>query len=183
MSAALLGLLLLAVSVGGYVWESGALAPRLKLEASLRLGSAGPDGFSTQELTVRNVGSRPATITGIGRDGSGLRLAGVRSFGPYDNPSSFPQVLQPEQELHVRLAYEVTDCRLVERGRWPIPLFVSSRLRDVVWLGSSDEEALVGSSGPALRMEEWQVVAARGACYGQRYDARSPAVSGHGIGQ
>ncbi|MEV7005355.1 hypothetical protein [Streptosporangium sp. NPDC051022] len=74
----------------------------------------GSRGRFSVRVNVRNLNDGPVTVFGVGRNGPGLRLLSSRR--------PIPHSLPPEQATGFDLRYEVTDCRAVPRGDWPIPI-------------------------------------------------------------
>jgi hypothetical protein len=78
-------------------------------------GGGGESGFETT-LEFVNAGKESLTIVGIGRSGPGMRLLNAQRRGPY--------VILPAESIALQLKYRVTNCKIVPRGTWPIPLRV-----------------------------------------------------------
>lgn len=96
---------------------------RFRLESAENSSEAVHDGRRirgrfTVKVNVQNLNDRPVTISGIGRNGPGLRL-----LSPLRRP---PRTLQPEQTSGFELKYRVTGCGAVPVGDWPIPIRVKA---------------------------------------------------------
>ncbi|MEU7749285.1 hypothetical protein [Nonomuraea sp. NPDC049158] len=78
-------------------------------------GGSGKGGF---EISIQfgNAGKESVTIVGIGRSGPGMQLLNPQRRGPY--------VILPGESIALQLKYRVTNCKIVPRGTWPIPLRV-----------------------------------------------------------
>ncbi|WP_433250758.1 hypothetical protein ACQPYK_04715 [Streptosporangium sp. CA-135522] len=97
--------------------------------AAFKLGSPKSSTYSVQrggrfqaqfvvELRVYSQGDEAVTITGIGRSGQGLKLVSREARDPY--------VLQPGRNVDFSLRYEVTSCKAVQKGDWPVPVRMQS---------------------------------------------------------
>jgi hypothetical protein len=114
VAAACAALATVLVVVGG--WRSGIIVPNLGQPFE---GGWGVD-VDTHEHTfaivfpIRNNGLIPVEITGLGRDGHGLKLTGART----------QTLLRAGESADIRLEYQVTDCAAVQAGDWPVPIRV-----------------------------------------------------------
>lgn len=106
-------LVLLTVSAV-LVWRSGVVVPRLS--ADLQRSSA--DSLTkvvTVDIRVDDDEWRSVRVTAAGRSGPGLRLLST---------TGLPLRLGAHGSAVVSLRYQVTSCKVVIAGAWPIPIRV-----------------------------------------------------------
>jgi hypothetical protein len=155
--------LLALVASGGLVWQSGLILPRVGWPFTAGWGgSSGPGTFS-HDLVLENQGWTPVTLTGVGRDGPGLKLDRVFTV--------FPLTLKPGQQVTINLTYRITDCAAVTRDAWPVPVRIDrwwgeqTAYVDLPTMTSDDAPGSYSYSGENPYAVQWQYAFADRACH------------------
>lgn len=159
------------LTVALLVWYSGVLIPQVRWsEEGGFMWATGPD-FVSQAVHVHNDGWVPLTIVGAGRSTPGLQLIAV-SDGPPDvtqvRTNPLPYVLRPGQSLTFVVVYRITDCSVITKDPWPVPVRVRRPWgAQTVYIPVPPQPGTrryVHASGPYLPMVEWQRVISDQLC-------------------
>jgi len=151
------------LTVAALVWYSGVAVPRVRWsEEGGFMWATGPD-FVSQAVHVVNDGWLPVSIVGAGRSGPGLELVAVQD-GPPDpvmvRTNPLPYVLRPGQSLTLVVVYRITDCSVITKDPWPVPVRVQRPWgTQTVYISVPPQVGSRSSgyaSGPYLPMIEWQ---------------------------
>lgn len=121
------------LTAGFAVDRSGVVRAHVDYSAdSGNSGEASPTSkFFDRQVPVRNTGWTTVRVTGVGKDGPGLRLvrpgdtAGFpKNWAPLPGATAVPFDLHPGQTAIVHVTYQVTDCTAVPSGSFPLTLRV-----------------------------------------------------------
>lgn len=123
--------------------------PELSIDLAFRVDADTSKGETTYSFIARNFGDEGLTITSLARSGPGLQLLHASA-----NPATVP----PHGRTTVTATYRVTDCALVPRSSWPMPVTLISA-------GNQSTQALdLGGTSPDT---PWQAAAADAVCHPQ----------------
>lgn len=146
---------------------SGLIHARIVMPEDRSDGGAAYTDTKTiaRQVVVHNEGWTTVRVTGIGKDGPGLRLLGPDDPGGPNKNSEIPGA-RPPFDLHagqtvtMAVIYKITDCAAVSDGPFPVPVRVDS-----LWGTQTVSIALPSVySGPAYTPVEWQRAMANDAC-------------------
>lgn len=150
--------------LAGLAWQSGLVVPRLDWSRSSGYAYQINPSWFEYVLSLTNRGWTPVEVVGAGHSGPGLRLDEVRG--------AFPTTLAIGATMSLVLRFTVTDCAVVPKVAWPVPVTVR-RPWGAATVDVQPEPVLPPSAPDGFREYsgrdpyalEWQDALAQQACH------------------